>query len=70
MLILLTHSEGRRQFYMRAVDIRALERDAHNILETIVVTNLMTPSGPQAYRVIENPDEIAAMVNKSLATIH
>ena len=67
MLIKLTFAQNKHEFYLRASDIRTIERDPANILQTLVSTTLITNTGPLTYGVIENPDEIANMVENALS---
>jgi len=67
MMIQLTFSHNKHDFFVRADHIRSAERHPENLLETLVAMNLMTPQGPLVYNVLEPPAVIADMVNTMLA---
>lgn len=66
MLIRLTLAENRDTFYMRAKDVRTIQKDTKDRLTTIVTTDVFTQTGPIAYRVMEKGDDIAEAVNRAL----
>lgn len=66
MLIRLTLAANKDTFYMRAKDVRTIEKDPKDRVTTLVSTDIFTPQGPLAYRVLEGIDEIAQMVDGSL----
>lgn len=66
MLIKLTLTNGKADFYMRADMVLIVERHRQNIGETIVTTNLMTAKGPISYNVIETPAAVAEAVARAL----
>lgn len=66
MLIKLTLSTSKVQFYMRAKDVRTIEKDARDQITTMVTTDIFTQQGPLAYRVMETVDEVAALVGRAL----
>ena len=67
MLIPLTFSHNRNTFYIRADQVRSIERNPDNLLETHVGMMLMTQQGPLTYSVLETPDDIAFLVNNTLS---
>lgn len=67
MLIKLTLASSKVQFYMRAKDVRTIEKDARDQITTMVTTDIFTQQGPIAYRVMETIDEVAARVASALS---
>lgn len=66
MLIRLTLAANKDTFYMRAKDVRTIEKDTKDRLTTLVSTDIFTPSGPIAYRVLEGIDQVAQLVDEAL----
>lgn len=68
MLIKLTLTNGKLDFYIRADIVLIVERHRENIGETIVTTTIMTPRGPISYNVLESPAAVAEAVSAALAS--
>jgi hypothetical protein len=67
MMIKLTFAtKARDEFWMRTTDIKSVQKDPNNLIQTLVVTNIVTPQGYQTFAVLEPMDEIAAQVNNAL----
>lgn len=66
MLIRLTAIQTKDVFYMRAKDVRTIEKDGKDRITTMVTTDIFTQAGPLAYRVLESVDEVARMVHEAL----
>lgn len=62
MLIRLTLAENKDTFYMRARDVRTIQKDPKDRITTIITTDIFTQTGPLAYRVLESSDEVAMRV--------
>lgn len=61
-------------FYMRADQIRSIDRDPQNILQTVVCTFIQTQDaqgrqGPMMLAVHEGLDEAAALVNEAVLSL-
>lgn len=67
MLIRLTLAENKDTFYMRAKDVRTIQKDAKDRITTIVTTDIFTQTGPLAYRVMESGDDVARQVQAVLS---
>lgn len=66
IFIKLTLVANKTPLYMRAADIRTVEKNSQNPLETIVSTNLITPRGPCLYQVLESQEEVMRQVDAVL----
>jgi hypothetical protein len=67
MMIKLTFANKTQDvFWMRTTDIRSIQKDPANLLQTLVVTTIITPQGLQTFAVLEPVDEIAAQVNNAI----
>lgn len=62
-----TYARDKREFFMVAEHVRGVERSPTNALLTLIVTNLMTASGPLAHEVMESPEEAVRQVEAALA---
>jgi hypothetical protein len=63
MMIKLTYASSKNLFWIRATEVRAVERHPENLLETLVVSILVGPNGqPIVYSVLEPPEEIVEML--------
>jgi hypothetical protein len=67
MLIRLTSAVNKLPFYMRAKDVRTVEKDSRDQITTMVTTDVFTNNGPIAYRVMESVEEVANMVNAGIS---
>lgn len=66
MLIKLTFADANKnEFWISTDQIVSLQRSQKNLLETLVVTSLLGPQGPQAFAVLESPETVAYLVNSS-----
>jgi hypothetical protein len=63
LLVKLTEASTRQPFFLDAANIRMTTRSAENALVTMVITYTMTQKGPQAYEVLESPEEAARLIN-------
>lgn len=67
MLIKLTLTPARNEIWIRAKDIMRVQKNPDNLLETVVMTSLMTPQGPSIIVVFETCEEVGMMANRALA---
>lgn len=67
MLIFLTEAAHKTTICIRAKDVMVCRRNPQNLLETIVMTIVMTPQGPLSYVVLESVEDVAERVNKAMA---
>jgi hypothetical protein len=66
MMIKLTYATTKASFWIRAIEVRAVERNPGNLLETYVITTLMGPQGPVVYSVLESPEEVVEAVEDAI----
>ena len=66
MMIKLTWFQNKLEFWMRAEDVLAIEKNPGNFLETVIVTPFSLDKGPVRYGVLEGIDEVAGLVNSAL----
>lgn len=66
MLIRLTLVQTKDPFYMRAKDVRTIQKDAKDRITTMVTTDIFMQTGPICYAVVESVDEVARMVHEAL----
>lgn len=66
VFIKLTNPGNRTPLYLRAQDIRTVEKNPQNPLSTVVMTSLITPRGPAIYEVVETQEEVMRLVDSSL----
>lgn len=64
MLIKLTLSNGKMELYLDSSVVKGAQRNPQNLLETIVITNLLSIQGPMHFAVTESPTEVAEAVNR------
>lgn len=62
-LIKLTFAHNKTEFFLNENMIRSVERNAGNLLTTIVGTTMMTQQGPINFEVMESPQDIVDAVN-------
>lgn len=62
MLVRMTNSQNKTDIFIKPELIRSVEKSPKNLLQTIVITNLMTPQGLVTYEVSETPEEIARRI--------
>ena len=58
MFVKLTMLPHKVDLYLRIEDIKTIQRNPENQLETIVSVNIMTPKGPFGYLVATAPEDI------------
>lgn len=64
--IKVTITGNRTTVYIRAADIRTIEKNPQNPLATIISTNLITSRGPALYEVMESQEEVMRQVDIAL----
>lgn len=67
MFILLTSAENKTTISIWARDILVCHRNPANLLETKILTRLMTPQGPLSHLVLESVEEVTERANKALS---
>lgn len=65
-MIKLTFAHNKHEFFVRSDQVRSVERHPENLLTSLVAMNLLTPTGPLVYEVVEGPDTVAQLVNENL----
>ena len=70
MLIKLTDAHDKAEFHLRADFVIMARRASDNPLVTLVTTTMMGQKGAVVYAVLENPDEVAEMVNSAYGSTH
>jgi hypothetical protein len=66
-LIFLTDATSKTTISIRAKDVMACLRNPQNLLETRIMTLVMTAQGPLSYVVLESVEEVTEAVNKAMA---
>ena len=62
MFVKLTMLPQKVDLYLRIEDIKTIQRNPENQLETIVSVNIMTPKGPFGYLVGDAPESIVTQM--------